>query len=256
MSTCLPKLLFSKLVKSYGSCSLRSGGCSYHSPESRQDKFLQLRSAGVDSRTDNWPRKQQGLLFWLDKIIFEGAWKHKQATDYYDYHQREHVSLFFWMGYLLIKSPTEIKLWHFCVQKLVRWEMPVNCKPWICCKKVGVEFWSHGSGGTSEFMAKVQKNDVIFRQISGFNRVLSSPFPWENDPGCQIVFIWRLKPTNSDTLVYRFFKCLKFTYASASIIFLICDSWIYAFIVHYLHTHYVCFNMFTCVHVMYLYTYT
>lgn len=119
------------------------------------------------------------------------------------------------------------------------------------------------SGGTSEFMAKkVQKNDVIFRQISGFNRVLFSPFPWENDPGCQIVFIWRLKPTNSDTIVLHFAGnlniCVSFFMPEIYRCIRIHPFFvrIFAFIVHYLHTHYVCFNMFTYVHVdifVYLY---
>lgn len=172
-------------------------------------------------------------------------------------------SFIFLDGISLDQIPTEIKLWHFCAKT---GEVGDACElqAMNLLQEGGPGIWSHGSGGTSEFMANSQKNDVIFRQIfSGFNRGLSSPFPWENHPGCQIVFIRRLKPTNSDTIMSHFagnlnicvsfFLCLKFTDASASIHFLF--EYLHSSFIIYIHI--MCVSI--CLHMymwIYLYTYT
>lgn len=170
--------------------------------------------------------------------------KAQKTTDYDDYYQREHVPLFFWMGYLLIKSLLKSNSGIFVCKN---W-WGGRCL-WIASHEFAARRWAWDleptrSGGTSEFMAKkVQKNDVIFRQISGFNRVLFSPFPWENDPGCQIVFIWRLKPTNSDTIVLHFAGNLN-----------ICVSFFYAWNLQ-MHPHPSIFCSNICIHRS-LFTYT
>ena len=72
--------------------------------------------------------------------VFAGAWKHKNRWLFWLLSERIHSFCFF--GWDISWSNP----WNQTRAKLVRLEMHVNCKPWICCKKVGPVIWSHGSG--------------------------------------------------------------------------------------------------------------
>lgn len=104
------------------------------------------------------------------------------------------------MGSLLIKSLLKSNSGISRPAKLVRWEMPVNCKPWICCKKVG-RFGAIDLVEPQNSMAKSQKKWCDFQTDKWFLTCFVFTMSWENVPSCQIVFTWRLKPSNSDTSV-------------------------------------------------------